>query len=581
MPSFRRNPTTAFKLASAVFIICFYLIYATFRDYFSPSLRVERVELPRIQYEGWRGGGKADLRKAGAVKEAMRITFASYQKRAWGKDEIHPVSGGNSNKRNGWGAFLLESSTTLAVMELWDELREAVRHIIDKVDFTTTDEIVNTSEATLKYLGALLSLVDMSDAGHIPEDVVSQNDRNTLLGQAYTLAYKLTPAYYTDSGMPWPRVDFETSTGVLSPLLGSPDKAEEDSMATIELADVGASIVEYRILSRLTNEAVYLEAATSAWASLVWPNYNISALPNNPTGLFPSPLEIHSGLSVGHDYGWDANHAPFYNNLLKSYLIAPHSQHSPKYRDTWLAATHALRWNLTSRSADTSFHKTHHLYLAQRTGPHFLNEASQTSCAAPGHLILGGAATSRPDLISLGQALLEGCHHIHASSPSGLAPSRWSWLPAAQDRGEGLFTPSTARAQRQLDIRGWWAVDESYRLRPEYVESLFYAFRITGQQRYRDWAWQLWEVVERRCKAQYGYSGIRDVMRAKVTSSEWGVVQQAVRQAGVEMLDEQDTVWMARTLKFFWLVFADVKKVDLDAWVVSEGGHLFRRTEPG
>ena len=579
MPSFRRSPVTTFKLLSAAFIICFYLLYAAFRDYFNPPQRINRVELPRLQYEGWRGGGKADLGKAGAVRDAMQKTFASYSKKAWGKDEIRPVSGEGLSSHNGWSAFVIESTTTLALMGLWDELREAVRHVIDQVDFLNAEGLVDPSETIKRYLGSTLSLVDMSDAGLIPNEVINHEERNKLLGQAYTLAFKLGPSYSTSTGLPWPRVNFETSIGTPVPSFHSEDQ-ETNEAVTIPLSAASAPLLEFRVLSRLTNDASYLKDATHAIAPLLWADYNISALPHNPAGLFSSPLDIQTSLPTDLEYGWDVDHQSFYTTLLKSFILSPHSNHATKYRDTWLAAAHAVRWNLTSRSAQSPDHHAQHLYLAQRSGPHFINEASHVACGAPTSLVLGGAATDRSDLISLGQALLEGCHHIHASSPSGLAPDRWSWTPAAQDRGEAVFTPTTRRAQRQWELRGWWAVDELGGLRPEYLESLFHAFRITGQPRYRAWAWESLQAIFSRCSAQHGFAPVKDVMRAKATSSDLGVVEQAVRQAGVEFLDEQDPEWVSRTLKFAWLIFSDVKVADLDLWVFSEGGHLFRRTEP-
>ncbi|KAI9656001.1 MAG: hypothetical protein M1821_005062 [Bathelium mastoideum] len=598
MQSFRRSPATAFKLLSAAFIVCFYLVYASFRDYFNPPPRVIRVDLPSLQYEGWRGGGKADLAKAGAIRDVVQKTFARYAERAFGKDEIGPVSGEAVNTHNGWGSLVVESTTTLALMGLWDELHQAVRHIIDNVDFLTTGELVDPSETMKRYMGAILSLVDMSDAGLISPEVISHDDRNKLLGQAYTLAFKLRPAYSTNSGFQWPRVNFDTSSGVSSPL-SRDENPGTDEVISIPLSAAAASLLESRILSRLLNDASYVSDATYAVAPLLWPSYNISALPYHLAGLFPSPLDIQTSFPTSLDYSWDISHQSFYTALLKSFLIAPHSPHAPTYRDTWLAAAHAVRWNLTSRAAPSPDHHTQHLYLASRQGPHLLNEASPASCAAAAALFLGSAGTSRADLAGLGHALLEGCHHVHASAPSGIAPDRWSWLPALSptsppsseaqtnepETEAAVFTPTTARAQRQWEPRGWWAATESGMLRPGYAEALFVGWRVTGRARYREWAWEAFQAARTRCEAPHGYAVLRDVMAPdrKAGRRQLGVVEQAVKQAeaGREWIDEQDGEWVSRTLKYLWLVFSDVKVADLDLWVVSEGGHLFRRTEPG
>jgi endoplasmic reticulum Man9GlcNAc2 1,2-alpha-mannosidase len=51
-------------------------------------------------------------------------------------------------------------------------------------------------------------------------------------------------------------------------------------------------------------------------------------------------------------------------------------------------------------------------------------------------------------------------------------------------------------------------------LRPETVESIFIAYRLTGAQKYRDYAWKIFEAIEKHCKlpdAGSGYATIVDV----------------------------------------------------------------------
>jgi mannosyl-oligosaccharide alpha-1,2-mannosidase len=55
--------------------------------------------------------------------------------------------------------------------------------------------------------------------------------------------------------------------------------------------------------------------------------------------------------------------------------------------------------------------------------------------------------------------------------------------------------------------------DARYILRPETVESLFIAFRLTGDQRYRDYGWKIFQAIERNCKIESGgYASILNVM---------------------------------------------------------------------
>lgn len=54
---------------------------------------------------------------------------------------------------------------------------------------------------------------------------------------------------------------------------------------------------------------------------------------------------------------------------------------------------------------------------------------------------------------------------------------------------------------------------------PETVESLFIAFRLTGDPKYRDYGWQIFEAIDKHCKVpEYkggGYVSIRNVDRVE------------------------------------------------------------------
>lgn len=48
-------------------------------------------------------------------------------------------------------------------------------------------------------------------------------------------------------------------------------------------------------------------------------------------------------------------------------------------------------------------------------------------------------------------------------------------------------------------------------LRPETVESLFYLWRLTGNNSYREWGWSIFQAFERNSKLETGYVGLKDV----------------------------------------------------------------------
>lgn len=563
----QRNPTPAFKLLSAVLIISFYGIYLLIHG--SPLAPAPETEShtprgPQIQHQPWTGAsGRADEEKAARVKEAMEYTFAKYKKHAWGYDDILPVSGGKKNTRNGWGAFIVDSASTLALMGMWDELNMSVERIL-QIPFYDAQGLVDPFETTIRYVGGLVSLVDLIDAGVVPKTVINGKQRAGILAQAITLSDKLGPGFDSPTGMIYPRVDFTNDVGTGDPpelYKKYPDKIRYKN-PSIGPARAGSNILEYRTLTRQSGNPIYFANATSAWAPLVWDKWV-----EDPVGLVSAPIDILTGEPVGRQRHWDAGHDSYYEYLIKAAILAPHDRYTSTYTDRWTQAAHALRHDLSTRSSYSSGYNPQHLFMGKLDGGWYLNEQSHLACFAPGNLLLGGAYLEKPDLMVLGKALLDGCRHTYASTPTRIGPERFSWIPYA-GLPNATFEPRTGRQRAELAAHGFWVADAKFRLRPEYVESLFYAWRITGEQRYRDWAWDAFVAFEKHCKTAYGFAAIRDV---------------GVDVAGgkkVVHLDEAESFWAAETLKYLYLTFADVNVGTLDAWVFSTEGHPFRIIRP-
>lgn len=555
---FQRNPESSFKLLAAIIVITLYLLIKEFQN---PTVRDRGAPAfgAQIQYGGWNGTGKAEESRAKSVREAMRYTFWKYRENAWGCDDILPVSGGNSSSRNGWGAFIVDSASTLVLMGLWDELAHSLEHIL-AIDFTEAEDLVDPFETTIRYLGGLLSIVEMYDVGMIPEDVLHGEARDLILEHAVTLADKLAPAYDTLTGMPWPRVDFETQKGEPDPsFIFNDDPANiNPEHPAIGPARAGSSILENRVLTRLTGDARYVQDSTKAWAPLVWSKWKTPW-----AGMVDAPIDIMTGAPVRRQRHWDAGHDSYYEYLLKITLLAlPSDPHNDDYKKRFIDAAYSLRKHLSSRSAPASNHFMQHLYIGRQNGEKYENQQGHLACFAPGTILLGSKAYDQPYLRTFALALLEGCRHTYASTPTKIGPETWAWIPKFS-YDDPLYTPETTRQQKEAIASGIWARKPAYKGRPEYVESLFYAWRITGEHRYREWAWEAFSAMETHCKAPYGYAQLVDVYDTHTVGKE-------------KWVDMQESFWAAETLKYLWLTFSDVEVASLDSWVFSTEGHPFR-----
>ncbi|KAF1832565.1 seven-hairpin glycosidase [Decorospora gaudefroyi] len=563
MPGFRRwgksklgrNPESSFKLLAAIIVITLYLLFKEFQN---PTIRDRGTSRPgvQIQHAQWNGTGKAHESRAESVRDAMRHTFWRYRENAWGCDDILPVSGGNSTSRNGWGAFIVDSASTLVLMGLWDELALSLDHIL-AIDFTQAKDLVDPFETTIRYLGGLLSIVELYDVGLVPEHILQREARHVILGHAVTLAEKLAPAYDTPKGMPWPRLDFDTGQGESTPAFRSRNDGEQNHPA-IGPARTGSSILEHRVLTRLTGDATYTQKSTSAWAPLVWSKWKTPW-----AGMVDAPIDIMTGEPVGRQRHWDGGHDSYYEYLLKMTLLAPPSDpHIDLYKKRFTDAAFSLRSHLSSRSAPAAEHYMQHLFIGRQNDRRYENHQGHLACFAPGTILLASKYYHQPYLRTFALALLEGCRHTYTSTPTKIGPETWSWVPKFS-YDDPLFVPETARQKTEARASGIWAREPAYKGRPEYVESLFYAWRITGEPRYRDWAWEAFSAMEKHCKAPFGYAQLADVYDVQ-------------SEGGEKWVDVQESFWAAETLKYLWLTFADVEVASLDSWVFTTEGHPFR-----
>ncbi|KAF2475760.1 mannosyl-oligosaccharide alpha-1,2-mannosidase-like protein [Lindgomyces ingoldianus] len=573
MPGFRRwgkskfqkNPDSSFKLLAAVLVITLYLII---KEFSHPTVRVATKPVTsgaQIQFSKWQNGtDKADSAKADQIRAAMKYTFWRYRENAWGYDDIMPVSGGNLTTRNGWGAFIVDSATTLALMGLWDELALSVDHIL-KVDFTMANGPVDPFETTIRYLGGLVSLVDLSDAGIIPQNIINLDARDAILKQAVSLAAALGPAYDTPTGMPWPRVNFTTHEGGPDPpevYLESPDKPHSKN-PVIGPARTGSSILETRTLTRLTGDPIYAANSTKAWAPLVWSKWITPW-----EGMVDAPIDILHTEPIGRQRHWDGGHDSYYEYLVKITLLAPPwDPYMNDYKRRFIHAAYSLRNYLATRSAPSPYHKMQHLFIGRQDAQWYLNKQGHLACFAPGTILLGSKFYDQKHLRTFALALLEGCHHTYTSTPSKIGPEAWSWVPKF-GYDDPVYTPETTRQKSEWSTSGFWSTNAQYRGRPEYVESLFYAWRIMGDLRYREWAWEAWQAMDTYCKAPYGYAQLKDVYRPR--AEEWP------GDGTARWTDMQESFWAAETLKYLYLTFSDADVASLDRWVFSTEGHVFR-----
>src|SRR5437764_14056404 len=78
------------------------------------------------------------------VRHEMRWAWRHYRERAWGKDQIKPLSGGFESfplKDHHLGLSLIEALDTLWIMELDDEFHEGLDWVKANLDFDVDGDV--------------------------------------------------------------------------------------------------------------------------------------------------------------------------------------------------------------------------------------------------------------------------------------------------------------------------------------------------------------------------------------------------------------------------------------------------------
>lgn len=149
-----------------------------------------------------------------------------------------------------------------------------------------------------------------------------------------------------------------------------------------------------------------------------------------------------------------------------------------------------------------------------------------------------------------------GCRASYARTATGIGPELFQWQDnnTATDAFNNEGPPPDQA--RFYDKAGFWITNSGYALRPEVIESYYYAYRATGDPMYREWAWDAFVRINATCSVGSGISAIEDV------NPEDGQIRYT---------DFQESFFFAEVLKYVYLILSS----DSDVQVKKDGKNLF------
>lgn len=214
-------------------------------------------------------------------------------------------------------------------------------------------------------------------------------------------------------------------------------------------------------------------------------------------------------------------------------------------------------------------------------------EAQHLACFAGGMFALGGKLFGNATHVDVGRSITDACVWAYRAAPLGIMPETFNMVACPRHRVAANVKPDRCEwdqdawyqevilhapthdfdAQRIIaEDRLWEGVaavrDRRYVLRPEAIESVFVLYRITGDERLVEMAWDMWRAVDATTRVAGGNAAIKDV---------------TVSREEVQNEDSMESFWLAETVKYFYLMFSDTGLLSLDEWVLNTEAHPFRR----
>ncbi|ETO30502.1 hypothetical protein RFI_06617 [Reticulomyxa filosa] len=169
-------------------------------------------------------------------------------------------------------------------------------------------------------------------------------------------------------------------------------------------------------------------------------------------------------------------------------------------------------------------------------------------CFLGGTLALSSLNTNNPNSqahLNWGKELTKTCASIYFNNDKqGLAPEIVYF-----------HSQSDKSATKDFEIHHQ---DRFSLLRPETVESIFYLWRITHDEKYRKWGYEIFKNFRNNARVSNGYASIDDV---------------TVGKASINYRDSMESFFLAETMKYLYLLFCEDDFVGLDKYVFNTEAH--------
>lgn len=439
-----------------------------------------------------------DKEKKEEIKNEFLFAWNNYNKNAWGYDFYDPISHRGHNVFNG-ALMIVDSLDTIVIMGLDKEYEKSKEWIKNSYKLSGTYSVF---EIIIRLLGSFIALYQM------------KKDQ-MFLDKAIEIADHVLSLCNEDGFYPrLARFEYKDGKSYVYPASGS----------QIILADIGTMQMEFYTLSMMTCQEKYAKAANKIYNRL------FTLYPND--GLYPQYLN-RKGHSMDNTRSVDSLSDSYYEYLMKIYILTNGTQ--DVFLEKYLKTADDIENRLLAEFKDND--KTYKFLGRLRPNGHLERAMSHLVTFIPGLLTIGTVKQNprSKEHLLLADELVNTYCHLYSYTKTGLMPEVIS------------INDNSVRE-----------IDSKYKLRPETVESLFVLYRFTGDKKYRDKAWEIFQAIKKNCKIESGYLENGNVNADPPVHS-----------------DVMDSYFLAETFKYLYLIFSSSDVIPNDKYVFNTEAHPF------
>ncbi len=281
---------------------------------------------------------------------------------------------------------------------------------------------------------------------------------------------------------------------------------------TVNLAEGGSSLVEMGMLSRFTGNPVYFEAAKKASLAI---HDRRSSL-----GLVAENINVQTGEWVDSISHIGCCIDSYYEYLLKGSVLFDDEE----LRKAWAESLNAIQTYIADEVDSSLWYGQVHM----ETGERINRTVTLYDAYFPAVLALAG-------------------------EPESAARYQDSWNSLWMQYGLEPMVYDYGKKE---------ILHPGYNLNPEIIESAYYLYHFTGDEKYKEMAKRYFEDIMKYCRTDAAFTNIKDIRTR-------------------EQRDHMETFFLAETMKYLYLVFADPEGINPDECIFSTEAHPFwKRTGP-